>query len=150
MRTAYKCRSYPDSEQQAQLGRTFGCVRLVRNRSPARAISDCGWGAFRSMLAYKAHKWGKPLVVIDRWYPSSKTCSNCQHLLAELKLSTRHWTCPGCGTRHDRDINAAKNIMAAGLAVAACGGDLRHSEPARVLSPTKQETHPVRGGIPRL
>jgi putative transposase len=123
---------------------------MVRNRSLARTISDCGWGAFRSMLAYKANKWGKHLVVVDRWYPSSKTCSNCQHLLAELKLSTRHWTCPGCGTRHDRDTNAAKNILAAGRAVAACGGDVRHSESSRMLSPTKQETHPVRGGIPRL
>lgn len=123
---------------------------MVRNRSLARAISDCGWGAFRSMLAYKAHKWGKHLVVIDRWHPSSKTCSNCQYLLAELKLSTRHWTCPGCGTRHDRDVNAAKNILAAGLAVAACGGDVRHTESSRVLSPTKQEPQPVRVGIPRL
>lgn len=123
---------------------------MVGNRSLARAISDTGWGTFRSMLAYKAHTWGTHLIVIDRWYPSSKTCSDCQYLLSELKLSTRYWTCPGCGTRHDRDINAAKNILAAGLAVAACGGDVRHTGAARVLSPTKQETRPVRGGIPRL
>lgn len=122
---------------------------MVRNRSLARAISDSGWGTFRSMLACKAHKWGTHLVVIDRFFPSSKTCSNFQYLLSELKLSTRYWTCPGCGTRHDRDINAAKNILAAGLAVAACGGDVRHSESPRMQSPTKQETRPVRGGIPR-
>ena len=108
---------------------------MVRNRRLARAISDCGWGEFRRQLAYKCERHGRELVVIDRWYPSSKTCSACGHLLAELPLSTRHWTCPGCGTRHDRDINAAKNILAAGLAVArdspgeACGADVRHSGP---------------------
>lgn len=117
---------------------------MVRNRRLAKAISDSGWGTFRSMLAYKTERSGKTLVVIDRWYPSSKTCSTCGHLLAALSLSTRTWQCPSCGTRHDRDINAAKNILAAGLAVAtpggdACGGDVRHSGSARVQSPVKQE-----------
>ncbi|TMR89710.1 RNA-guided endonuclease InsQ/TnpB family protein [Nonomuraea basaltis] len=123
---------------------------MVRNRSLAKAISDSGWGAFRRMLEYKTAKYGRHLIVIDRWYPSSKTCSACGHLLAELSLSTRHWTCPGCGTRHDRDVNAAKNILAAGLAVSACGGDVRHSESSRVQSPVKQEPQPVKVGIPRL
>jgi putative transposase len=108
---------------------------MVRNRHLARAISDCGWGEFRRQLAYKCERHGRRLVVIDRWYPSSKTCSACGHLLADLSLSTRHWRCPSCGTRHDRDSNAAKNILAAGLAAArgspgdACGADLRHSGP---------------------
>jgi putative transposase len=103
---------------------------MVRNRSLAKAISDSGWGAFRAMLAYKAERAGKHLVAIARWYPSSKTCSACGHLLVELPLSTRTWRCPSCGTRHDRDENAAKNTLAAGLAVArqgdACGADVRH------------------------
>ena len=86
---------------------------MVRNRPLARAISDCGWGEFRRQLEYKCQRYGRQLVVIDRWYPSSKTCSACGHLLAELSLSTRHWACPNCGTRHDRDLNAAKNILAA-------------------------------------
>lgn len=99
---------------------------MVRNHSLARAISECGWGEFRSMLEYKAERAGRQVVVVNRWYPSSKTCSNCGHLLASLSLGTRHWTCPDCGFRHDRDINAAKNInTAAGLAVAASGGDVR-------------------------
>jgi putative transposase len=102
---------------------------MVRNRSLAKAVSDSGWGAFRRMLAYKADKSGKHLVVIDRWCPSSKTCSACGHRLAALSLATRAWTCPTCRTRHDRDENAAKNILAAGLAVAprgdACGADVR-------------------------
>jgi putative transposase len=120
---------------------------MVRNRSLAKAISDCGWGAFRRMVEYKAARAGRYLVVIDRWYPSSKTCSTCGHLLAELSISTRTWQCPSCGTRHDRDINAAKNILAAGLAVSACGADVRHSGTARVRSAVKQEPRPARVGI---
>lgn len=127
---------------------------MVRNRSLAKAISDCGWGTFRRMVEYKAARAGRHLIAVDRWYPSSKTCSACGHLLAELSLKTRHWTCPSCGTRHDRDVNAAKNILAAGLAVArgrsgdACGGDVRHSGSSRVRSPAKQEPRSATAGIP--
>jgi putative transposase len=129
---------------------------MVRNRHLARAISDCGWGEFRRQLAYKCERAGRELVVIDRWYPSSKMCSACGHRLTELSLSTRHWTCPSCRSRHDRDINAAKNILAAGLAVArgspgdACGADVRHSGSSRVRSAVKQEPWPVTAGIPVL
>jgi putative transposase len=112
---------------------------MVRKRSLAKVISDCGWGTFRAMLEYKAAKAGRHLIVIDRWYPSSETCSACGHLLAELSLKTRTWQCPSCGTRHDRDVNAAKNILAAGLAVTACGADVRHSGSSRVQSAVKQE-----------
>jgi putative transposase len=129
---------------------------MVRNRHLARAISGCGWGEFRRQLAYKCQRYGRRLVVIDRWYPSSKTCSACGHPLAELSLGTRHWTCPSCGARHDRDVNAAKNILAAGRAVArgspgdACGADVRHSGIPRVRSAMKQEPRPVTAGIPVL
>jgi putative transposase len=123
---------------------------LVRNRHLARAISDCGWGEFRRQLAYKCERYGRRLVVIDRWYPSSKTCSACGYLLAELSLSTRQWTCQSCGARHDRDINAAKNILAAGLAVTACGAGVRHSGTSRVRLAVKQEPRPVTAGIPVL
>lgn len=98
---------------------------MVRNRRLAKAISDCGWGEFRRQLEYKAERAGRTLIVIDRWYPSSKTCSSCGYLLAKLSLRTRRWTCPSCGARHDRDVNAAKNILAAGRAVTACGADVR-------------------------
>jgi len=77
-------------------------------------------------------------------------CSACGHLLAELSRSTRHWTCPSCGTRHDRDVNAAKNILAAGLAASACGADVRHAGFSRVRSAVKQEPLPARAGIPVL
>jgi putative transposase len=123
---------------------------MVRNPRLAKAISDCGWGEFRRQLEYKATRYGRRLVVIDRWYPSSKTCSACGHLLAELSLSIRLWCCPSCRTLHDRDVNAAKNILAAGLAVSACGGDVRHLGSSRVRSPAKQEPRPVRAGIPVL
>ena len=123
---------------------------MVRNRHLARAIADCGWGEFRRQLAYKCERYGRNLVVIDRWYPSSKTCSACGHLLAALSLDTRHWTCPSCGARHDRDINAAKNILAAGQAVAACGAGVRHSGTSRVRPAVKQEPRPATAGIPVL
>jgi putative transposase len=120
---------------------------MVRNRRLARAISDCGWGEFRRQLAYKCERYGRDLVVIDRWYPSSKTCSACGHLLAGLSLGTRQWTCPSCGARHDRDLNAAKNILAAGQAVTACGAGVRHSGTSRVQPAVKQEPRPVTAGI---
>jgi putative transposase len=123
---------------------------MVRNRHLARAISDCGWGEFRRQLTYKCERYGRDLIVIDRWYPSSKTCSACGHLLDELSLSTRTWQCPSCRARHDRDINAAKNILAAGLAVSACGAGVRHLETSPVRPAVKQEPQPARAGIPVL
>ena len=129
---------------------------MLGNRHLARAIADCGWGEFRRQLAYKCQRYGRELVVINRWYPSSKTCSACGYLLAELSLSTRQWTCPSCGARHDRDVNAAKNILAAGRAVArdspgdACGAGVRHSGSSRARPAVKQESRPVTAGIPVL
>lgn len=126
---------------------------MLRNRRLSKSISELGWAEFRSMLEYKADRAGRRFVVIDRWYPSSKTCSACGHLLAHLSLGTRHWTCPDCGTRHDRDLNAAKNILvAAGLAETrnACGGDIRpHGTPHR-QSPAKQELPDASPRIPAL
>jgi putative transposase len=107
-------------------------TNMVRNRRLAKAISDCGWGAFRAMVEYKAARYGRRVIVIDRWYPSSKRCSACGYLLAELSLGTRAWQCPSCGTRHDRDINAAKNILAAGRAVAGATPAM----PAELMSDT--------------
>lgn len=93
---------------------------MVKNRKLAKAISDSSWSAFTTMLAYKADWYGKQLVKIDRWFPSSKTCSNCNHLLtkAELPLSVRTWNCPTCSQQNDRDINASINILHQGLILA--------------------------------
>jgi putative transposase len=127
---------------------------MIRNRRLARAISCSGWAEFRFMLEYKARRHGRTVVAVDRWYPSSKTCSACGHLLADFSLSTRTWQCPSCGAWHDRDVNAAKNILAAGLATGtgngadACGGDVRRARATRTRPPVKQDARPVREGIP--
>jgi putative transposase len=93
----------------------------AHKRGLNRSIADAGWGELRRMLEYKCGWYGRRLVVVDRWFPSSKTCSACGHVLDELPLDVRAWTCPGCGVAHDRDVNAATNVLAAGLAVLACG-----------------------------
>ncbi|QXD14889.1 transposase [Rhodocaloribacter litoris] len=102
------------------------CVRgMVKNHSLARAISDAGWSAFVGMLSYKTNLYCKQLVQIDRWYPSSKTCSRCSYTMETLPLGVRAWVCPRCGEEHDRDINAAQNILAVGHTVSACGDGVR-------------------------
>src|SRR6266566_3010651 len=98
---------------------------MVKNHSLAKAISDVGWSEFTRQLEYKAEWYGRTFVKIDKWYPSSKRCFDCGHVLDSLPLDIRFWTCLECGVQHDRDINAACNILAAGLAVAACGEAVR-------------------------
>jgi len=98
---------------------------MVRNHSLARSISDAAWSEMRSMLEYKAEWYGRELIAVDRWFPSSKACSSCGRLAGSMPLHVRTWTCGGCGTFHDRDVNAAKNILAAGRAVTACGDGVR-------------------------
>lgn len=83
---------------------------MVRNRHLSRAISDVGFGEFRRQLTYKAKDVGVRVVVADRWYPSSKTCSDCGFVVDILPLSVREWACPECGVVHDRDVNAAMNL----------------------------------------
>lgn len=98
---------------------------MVRNRSLARAISDASWAEFRSMLEYKAAWYGREVIAVDRFFPSSKLCSNCGALAASMPLHVRIWTCENCGVTHDRDENAAHNLLAAGLAVSVCGAGVR-------------------------
>ena len=100
---------------------------MIKNHSLARTISDASWAQFRTMLEYKADWYGREVIAIDRFYPSSKTCSACGMLQDSMPLNIRDWTCPSCGKTHDRDVNAAKNILAAGLAVSACGDGVRPS-----------------------
>lgn len=96
---------------------------MVKNRRLARSIADMGFFEFRRQLEYKAAMRGGQVVVADRFYASSKTCSACGHKLDDLPLSVREWTCPACGVIHDRDVNAAINLknMAVSSTVAACG-----------------------------
>ena len=93
---------------------------MVKNRRLAKAISDSSWSTFTTMLTYKAEWYGKEVIKVDRWFPSSKTCSGCGHLLskAELTLSVRSWDCPSCLQNNDRDINASINILNEGLKLA--------------------------------
>ena len=93
---------------------------MVKNHNLAKSIADASWGEFRRQLTYKAEWYGRKLVVIDRFYPSSQMCSACGTLWSGTKdLAVRKWTCTDCGTVHDRDVNAAKNILAEGLRMLA-------------------------------
>ncbi|WP_255205072.1 transposase [Actinomadura sp. BRA 177] len=138
-------------ENQTVVIEDLSVRNLVANHSLARAISDAAWRDLRTMLEYKADWYGRELVVIDRWFPSSRTCSQCGTITAKLPLGVREWNCDGCGAQHDRDVNAARNVLAAGLAVSACGADVRPKrrkpggQPAR-----KQEPQRVTARIPRL
>ena len=114
---------------------------MVLNRCLAKAISDTGWGMFGTMLKYKAQKIGKLYIEVDRFFPSSKTCNNCLHKVSSMPLNVRHWDCPKCHSRNDRDINAAKNIrdealrvLALGTSAAASGGGVSRGGKASVLS----------------
>jgi putative transposase len=121
------------NENQVVVVENLHVMGMVRNPNLAKAISDAGWGTFTNFLAYKLEQKGGKLVEIDRWFPSSKLCSNCYYQVNELPLDVREWTCPQCGTHHDRDGNAATNIRAEGIrmlqadgiAVSAVGGEVR-------------------------
>jgi putative transposase len=118
---------------------------MVKNRTLSRAISDAAWSTMRSMLEYKCAWYGRELVVVDRFFPSTRLCSTpgCGYVNEKMRLNVREWTCPRCGTVHDRDVNAAHNLKAAGLAVAACGAGVRpQRESSRTgRSVSKQEGH---------
>lgn len=104
---------------------------MLTNHALARAIADASWSQFRRILEYKSEWYGRELIVVDRFLPSSKTCSNCGTVRLSMPLNQRTFTCPdpACGKVEDRDINAAKNILAAGSAVAACGDGVRPRRP---------------------
>ena len=118
---------------------------MVKNRRLARSISDMGFSEIGRQLEYKMARIGSKLVTADRFFPSSKTCSNCQHVLSDLPLSIRKWDCRICGTSHDRDVNAAKNLAAYAVSstVNACGGSSsgRMDVPCGETAPMKQEVN---------
>lgn len=109
------------NENQVIAIETLAVRNMLKNRSRAKSIADASWSEFARQLKYKSKWYGRELVSIDRWYPSSKRCSECGHTAKSMILDVRDWACPECGTFHDRDINAAHNILAAGLAVSALG-----------------------------
>jgi putative transposase len=127
-------------ENQVICVESLAVKNMVKNHSLAKAISDVGWGEFVRQLDYKSQWYGRTLIKIDRFYPSSKTCHACKHVLDSLPLDIREWVCPECGVVHDRDTNAALNILAEGLSAAACGGSVR---PVRVRA---RRATPVEAG----
>ena len=126
-------------ENQTIVVEDLSVKNMVKNRKLAVAISDTAWRELVRQLDYKCKWYGRTLVKIDRWFPSSKRCGHCGHIVESLPLDIREWDCqavlggeaspaklaPKCETHHDRDINAAKNILAAGLAVEVCGANIR-------------------------
>jgi putative transposase len=113
---------------------------MVQNRKLAQSIADASWGELVRQLEYKSEWYGRELVKIDRWFPSSKRCSNCGHVVQRLPLNIREWDCPECGDHHDRDVNAAINVLAAGQAVSVCGATVRPEESkSRQAGATKQK-----------
>jgi putative transposase len=142
------------NDNQVVVVENLNVLGMVRNNKLAKAISDTGWGMFTNFLAYKLEKEGKVLVEINRLFPSSKLCSHCHYQIEEMPLDVRAWTCPSCGTRHDRDANAAKNIRAEGIrqlissgtGESASGGDVRPNRGRKSKtrqSPAKLEAHTV-------
>jgi putative transposase len=112
---------------------------LVKNHQLALSISDASWGELVRQLEYKCNWYGRNFVKIDRWFPSSKRCGHCGHIVDKLPLNIREWDCPKCETRHDRDVNAAKNILAAGLAVSVCGATVRPEQSKSVLAGARKQ-----------
>ncbi|WP_149257585.1 RNA-guided endonuclease TnpB family protein [Actinomadura sp. K4S16] len=138
-------------ENQTVVIEDLAVANLLNNRTLARAISDAAWAELRSMVEYKCAWYGRDLVVVDRWFPSTKLCGTCGTVREGLPLDVREWTC-GCGSVHDRDVNAARNILAAGLAVTACGDGVGPQRGTSRMgrSSVKQETQRATAGTPCL
>ena len=126
-------------ENQTIVVEDLAVKNLVKNRKLAQSISDASWGEITRQLAYKCRWYGRTYIEIDRWFPSSKRCSNCGYIVEKMPLKIREWECPNCGTHHDRDLNASKNILAAGLAVSDCGASVRPEQSKSVKATAKKQ-----------
>jgi len=110
------------SENKTVVAEDLNVSGMLKNHCLAKAIQDCSWSELVRQLEYKALWSGRSFVKVGRWFPSSKTCHVCNYIKQDLMLADRTWTCPGCGTELDRDINAAKNILKQGLKIlSGCG-----------------------------
>ena len=120
-------------ESQAIYTETLAVKNMMANHKLAKAIADCGWGEFWRQLEYKCQWHDRHLGAIDRWFPSSKRCHSCGHILDQLPLDIREWNCPNCNSLNLRDTNAAKNILAVGQTVLRC--DPASAKDARERAP---------------
>lgn len=137
-------------ENQTIVVEDLAIKNMVKNHKLALAISDASWGELIRQLAYKCEWYGRELIKIDRWFPSSKRCGNCGHIVDKLPLNIREWGCPECGTNHDRDINAAHNILAAGLAVSVCGANIRPDRESSKGQLRETRSGALRSGSPTM
>jgi putative transposase len=131
------------NENQVIVVENLNIKGMVKNHCLAKSISGVGWGQFMTMLKYKCEQEGKVYLEIDRFFPSSKTCNHCLNVVDSLPLDIRQWQCPGCGTKHDRDINASICIRDEGLRIMTSGTggkaycpDVRRSRGGRKKSTT--------------
>lgn len=131
-------------ENQTIVVEDLSVRNMVRCHRLAGSISDASWSMLRGLLEYKCNWYGRELRVVDRWFPSSKTCHGCGHVVEKLPLNVREWGCPKCGARHDRDVNAAINILSAGTVDYTDGGIVRLKRAKSV------EADPSEVGIPGL
>jgi putative transposase len=121
---------------------------MLKNKNLARSIADAGWRQFRTLLEAKAAQYDRQVVVINRWLPTSQMCSICGHHDGKKELSIREWQCKSCGAVHDRDINAALNILAAGLAESQNGRGAAPKSTALVAAGCEAPTHPIAEASP--
>ena len=124
-------------ENQTIAVESLAVKNMVKNKKLAKAISDSSLCELIRQLDYKCQWYGRTLIKINQWFPSSKRCSNCGHTVEKMPLNIRSWQCPECNCDHDRDINAGKNILAAGLAVSVCGANIRPEQNKSVKAVAK-------------
>lgn len=125
---------------------------MIKNHRLSKHIADASWGKFVTLLQYKCDWFGKELIKVNRFFPSSKTCGDCGWINQELKLSDREWTCNSCGVIHDRDVNASRNILKEGLKLTSAGtvdytdGDSSKTSKKKHKS-MKSEAQPITFGV---
>ena len=112
------------NENQVIVMENLSVNNMMKNHKLAKSLQELSLYKFKSILKYKADWYGKDIIEIDRWYPSSKLCNSCGYKNNELTLNDREWTCPNCNTKHDRDLNAAINIRNEGLRILNSSNDL--------------------------
>jgi putative transposase len=135
-------------ENKAIIVESLNIRGMVRNRSITRSIADAAWSSFLRMLQYKTEWYGVTLIAVGQFMPTSKRCHKCGFIYELLTLAEREWTCASCGTTHDRDLNAAKNIKLMGLESIKTPREPRAEpvERSAKVDALKQETPPSRVG----